>query len=74
MLHKSGPDGMMAKCGGPGLCRQCNWDASHFRIRAPGASVGSRAASPTPLIGCICPPGANLTCARLDCPRKAVRA
>ena len=92
------PDGMMAKCGGPGLCRQCNWDASHFCVRASGAPVGSRvystnltaapppprwglpplsgiqapAATPVP-VGCICPPGANLTCERPDCPRKAVR-
>lgn len=25
-----------------------------------------------PYIGCICPPGANITCERADCPRKAV--
>lgn len=26
-----------------------------------------------PPIGCICPPGANKDCERLDCPRKAVK-
>lgn len=25
------------------------------------------------IIGCICPPGANVACERPDCPRKAVR-
>ncbi len=30
------------------------------------------AAAPKP-IGCICPPGANRDCERLDCPRKAVK-
>ena len=26
-----------------------------------------------PPIGCICPPGANKDCERLDCPRRAVK-
>lgn len=28
---------------------------------------------PKPPIGCICPPGANEKCQRLDCPRKPPR-
>jgi hypothetical protein len=26
-----------------------------------------------PPIGCICPPGANRDCERLDCPRKGIK-
>ena len=26
-----------------------------------------------PLIGCICPPGANIQCQRADCPRKGLK-
>ena len=44
-----------------------------LRLWLEVASAERRGANAIP-IGCICPPGANLTCNRADCPRKVVKS
>ena len=48
----------------------CQWCGEHIPLGMNHACSPQRYEHAP--IGCICPPGANKDCERLDCPRKAV--
>lgn len=53
------PDGEECNCYSPISCRFHNWRPHEMYVAASRAPIG-----------CICPPGANKECERVDCPRK----
>jgi hypothetical protein len=66
--HLWGPAGTCTMCGMIQVSGG-HWDLWPFGAQ-PAQPVLPQGWSVVP-IGCICPPGANKECERLDCPRKA---
>lgn len=73
------PDVTCRRCGAPAHMIPCDRCITCYGCGKPNnecicefAGRGEEDHSPKRIMGCICPPGANMTCENPLCPRKAI--